>query len=69
MADVDVVVVNYRTPADLDAFCSTLKLQSADFSAWIVNVSPTIADLEVAKRHSDVFKHVVFHQNVGYGRA
>lgn len=71
---MDLVVVNYRTPADLGAFLESWeKFQpSWPCDVWIANVAPLSKDLDVGRWWTDVgcTKHHLIHdENVGYARA
>lgn len=71
---LDIVVCNYRTPADLEAFLTSL----ADFpcfwptSVVVANVEPDSADVAVVlraqERRPDLV-HLTFPTNVGYATA
>lgn len=67
---ISSIVVNYRTPADLIAFCESYDGSESD-ELFIVNVSPTRVDTEVAQKWADKLNGWViqFEDNVGYARA
>ncbi len=73
MAELDVVVTNYQTPEDLDNFCESLEAHGPvtdgikDYTLAIMNVAPKTDDLKVANKWES--RHVIFHNNVGYGIA
>ncbi len=73
---LDLVVVSYRTPADLDAFMVSLVANppSVDWSVTIVNVAPTEADRAAARLWSERLGDrcliaIETATNVGYGAA
>lgn len=73
---VDVIVVNHRTPDDLDRFLTSLTKympRAVPVSLWIGNVAPQPMDLIVVERwqtHMPVTSvHWVWGDNCGYGRA
>lgn len=71
---VDLVVTNYRTPEDLEAFCWSVFDRSPriPWTLTVVNVSPTERDLVVgewAARFSGNVTHLSYEDNIGYGRA
>jgi len=72
---IDVIVVNYRTPGDLQQFIESYDAHSGrkDSTLWVVNVDPREADLEVgewAERTAlNPTFHIVHDTNIGYGRA
>lgn len=70
LSGITLVVVNYRTPEDLDRFCASISA-GGPVEVVIVNVSPTEADMEVARRWADRLggRTWEFVENVGYGRA
>lgn len=76
MADLDVVVVNHRTPGDLAAFLDSLDSHAptaVDVDVRIANVAPDIEDIDVTERWlastSLPAQSHVFVNNVGYARA
>lgn len=75
MKDLDVIVVNYRTPADLEGFIRSYDQHSGTFEStlYVVNVCPREADLEIGawavETGLNPTHHIVFDENVGYGRA
>lgn len=70
---LDVVVTNYRTPRDLDAFLASYAAFPCFWpgSLTVANVVPTPADMAVVERWQAVIpmNHLVFADNVGYARA
>lgn len=72
-AGCDVVVVNYRTPTDLEGFLASYAAHGCFWggSLTVVNVSPMPADLAVVKRWEECIDltHITFKENVGYARA
>ncbi|MGZ4453130.1 MAG: protein kinase domain-containing protein [Nocardioides sp.] len=76
-AGVDAVVVNYRTPEDLEGFVASLAEHSdgVDVSLVVANVAPRQGDLEAGERALGLardglaIRHLVFEDNVGYARA
>jgi GT2 family glycosyltransferase len=72
---VDLVVVNYRTPADLDRYLRALEQNppSTPATLAIINVSPRPEDREVAHRERNLGLESVWgvnhDDNVGYARA
>ena len=73
-AGVDLIVVNYRTPADLGQFIRSYEQHppALEHDLFIVNVSPGDADLDLGERitgrHPQVH-HLFTRENVGYARA
>lgn len=71
----DVVVVSYRTPADLADFLASLEAHppTGPWSVQVVNVDPRQEDNDVAEqwcaRHPDRARHFTFGTNVGYAVA
>lgn len=70
LTGIDAVVVNYRTPADLERFCASFPTD-ASAGLVIVNVCPGPDDLAVARRWQGRLgaSLVSFADNVGYARA
>lgn len=70
---VDVVVVDYRTPQDLEGFLESYsECHGPDDRLHIALVQPTDRDRAVANRWREHFTFgslTVFDDNVGYGRA
>jgi GT2 family glycosyltransferase len=69
---IDIVVVNYKTPDDLDAFCSSVfNLEpTIPWTLTVVNVSPNIKDFMVADQAQRLgATHLPFEDNIGYARA
>lgn len=70
---LDVVVVNYRTPQDLNAFLASLAAFPCFWpgTVTVANVQPGPADTAVVDRWQGVMpmNHLVFAENVGYARA
>lgn len=68
---VDIIVVNYQTPEDLQGFLDSLNVQ-IEHDIWIGNVSPTSTDSGVmydyAARHGNVHPYE-WEENVGYAKA
>ena len=74
MREISVVVVNYRTPGDLDNFCRSLyeKHPNRNFTLTIANVDPRADDMVVAKHwQAKPWQATVvsFPENVGYSVA
>lgn len=75
MADLHVVVVNYRTPDDLAAFLASLERSQPSELSWalsIVNVDPHESDEEAAAAAEKCFPgaRIITHtDNVGYAVA
>jgi len=69
--DIDVIVVNYRTPTDLARFLESVELAAGDveYRLHVANVCPTDADLKVVEQDGRAIHHVQFADNVGYARA
>lgn len=71
---LDLVVCNYRTPADLEVFLASLADHPCFWptSVTVANVAPCPADLDVVTRAASrlpELRHVTFESNVGYARA
>ena len=72
MADLDVIVINYRTPGDLAAFLRSLEFHAGQVSVkvWIGNVAPRFEDVRVAEEWRETTTldadHVVFDDNIGF---
>lgn len=70
---LDSVVVNYRTPDDLNAFLGSYAAFPCFWpgSLTVVNVSPLPADVAVVDRWGLTLdlNHIIFADNVGYARA
>lgn len=70
---VDMVVVNYQTPGDLDGFLSSYQAANLDVphSLHVVNVQPTEADVDVVEHWANFFPflYTSHDENVGYARA
>lgn len=70
---IDVIVVNYKSPDDLDKFLNSYrKWEDLGSELWIVNVDPDPADLRVANAAFNIQGevHLLRHnKNVGYARA
>lgn len=72
---LDVVVVNYQTPRDLNLFAESLydNLPDLPVTLFFVSNSPKKEDLEVVEKWMDrpeiEAHHIVNHDNVGYGKA
>lgn len=68
---IDLVVVNYRTPYDLEAFLWSLVTNrpTLPWSLTIVNVDPLVADEEAAREFPLPYNYWEFSNNVGYARA
>lgn len=68
---VDVVVINYKTPNDLEAFCNSLFEQEDIASITIVNNDPTPLDMMVSERLAGQLEATIINnmKNVGYARA
>lgn len=68
--NTDIVVVNYKTPRDLEKFCESLRGQEIN-SFTIVNNTPTEEDIAVADRYSKELGGWVCNndENIGYARA
>lgn len=69
-----MVVVSYRTPSDLEAFCRSVEMfppTTVDWSLTVVNVAPEREDIAVAGRWADRLGvlHYWNPENIGYGRA
>lgn len=73
MTTLDVVVVNYRTPADMGAFLRSYAEHppALEGGLWVCNVQPTMADRDVVEdSRSDLkLEELVFADNVGYARS
>jgi GT2 family glycosyltransferase len=72
--NLDVLVVNYRTPGDLREFLASFEAHpfSGDASLQILNVDPDEEDEEIAlawRRTHKTASWVSFYENVGYARA
>lgn len=77
-ATVDIVVVNYKTPGDLEMFLESLLIAppATPFSLTIVNVSPGVDDVRVAEAALLLTEGVTTEtrllmdsENIGYARA
>lgn len=76
-AGLDAVVVNYRTPDDLEKFVESLDESEPrlDIRLVLANVDPLPGDLDAAERalkHARpglAISHLVFDSNVGYAKA
>lgn len=68
---IDLIVVDYRSPHDLQHFLhSVLKYPPAvPWTLTIVNVEPTEEDIRVAKSFPTPVNYIEFEENVGYARA
>jgi GT2 family glycosyltransferase len=70
---LDVVVVNYRTPNDLNGFLASYAAYPCFWvgSLTVANVQPGPADTAVVDRWQATIpmNHLVFRDNVGYARA
>jgi hypothetical protein len=70
---LDVVVVNYRTPQDLNAFLASFAASPCFWpcTLTVANVQPGPADIAVVDRWQGVLPmtHLTFTDNVGYARA
>ena len=70
---LDIVVVNYRTPDDLNKFCASLMSNQAtvDHDLYIFNVAPGEDDLAIANDWSFIFRAESLYNtnNVGYAAA
>lgn len=68
---LDLIVVNYRTPNDLENFLISLKhnIPTIPFSLVVVNVCPSETDREVAFKGTIPFDYKEYEENVGYARA
>lgn len=65
----DVIVVNYRSPGDLERFLHSFDAYGTG-NLWVVNVSPGPEDDEVAQKFvARPESHVRFESNIGYARA
>lgn len=71
MPDVDVIVVNFHTPEDLETFCQSLDEQTGVSSITIVNNEPRFMDRSVANSLAKELGARVLtnEENVGYARA
>jgi GT2 family glycosyltransferase len=73
MTGIDVVVVNYKTPEDLESFlCSWVRYPpTGPHNLTVVNVSPAQEDEAIipAWRHTLGFRYHCWSDNVGYARA
>lgn len=71
MVDVDVIVVNYRTPGDLENFLESISDESCGMNLFVCDVDPLDEDRyfvnDLADRHGATY--VPFNENVGYGRS
>jgi len=71
---VDTIIVNYRTPDDLNRCLRAHEdFGVPESDTWVVNVSPEDADLKVdlfwtGNEHPRVH-HIIHHANVGYAKA
>lgn len=67
---VDCIVVNYRTPEDLEGFLASYKAFQPHYgSLTVVNVEPSEADREIASASTDIAFQLEFEENVGYSYA
>lgn len=72
---LDVVVVNYRTPGDLQQFIESYDAHSGNVNSnlYVVNVEPRQADLDIGdwavRTALNPTQHIVHETNVGYARA
>lgn len=75
MADLDVIVINHRTPGDLASFLRSLEFHAGAVTVkvWIGNVAPRFEDVRVAEEWRDTTTldadHIVFDDNIGFARA
>lgn len=72
---LDIVVVNWQTPDDLDAFLVSVEKfpPSVPYAVYVMNVEPTDIDWAIAERWVGANRgtgvHLVLPTNVGYARA
>lgn len=70
---VDLVVVNYRTPDELDGFLRSYEESQLEVphSLHVVNVTPTVLDQDVVRNHGSLvpFSYTEHEDNVGYAGA
>lgn len=71
---IDAVVVNYRSPYDLERFLESYLANPAQVptSLWVANVDPTDWDRNQVKHYADLIPEatfVEFDTNVGYATA
>lgn len=70
---IDIVVTNYRTPGDLQAFLESLDAYppSCPWELWVCNVQPKDRDhcLGVNWARKTDGHHVTYYENAGYGRS
>lgn len=75
MAALDVIVVNYRTPDDLQGFVDSYDRYSGtlDSNLWVVNVDPTEEDEKLGDHLEatalNPTRHLAHYENIGYARA
>lgn len=69
-ATVQLIVVNYKTPRDLEDFIDSVEnaVDFVDHVTYVANVQPEAEDLAVAAT-LDGARHFAFSENVGYARA
>jgi GT2 family glycosyltransferase len=68
---VDAVVVNYRSPEDLEGFLAAWKAfrPGTTTALTVVNVAPNDEDKEIAAASGDIAMQVNYETNVGYAQA